>query len=118
MKDQIQALCLVIALSTPLIVFAGRKPEPPSSIDRYIEQAIIDASFDSRHNASPGSLYSAGGRLGDLARDPRATQVDDLVTIVVSDQLSAIARGTTSTSRKSSTKNSVTSLAGALPATG
>lgn len=65
--------------------------------------------------ASPGSLYIVGSRLADLARDFRASQPGDIVTIVVSDKASALAKGATATSRKSSAKANVTSLAGAAP---
>ena len=42
---------------------------------------------------SPGSLYTSGGRLADLARDLRAYQVGDLVTIVIAGKgLRSIAR--------------------------
>ncbi|MBI3679867.1 MAG: flagellar basal body L-ring protein FlgH [Acidobacteria bacterium] len=54
--------------------------------------------------------------MSDLVRDPRAYRTDDLVTILVSDRASAIAKGATSTSRKTSAKSSITSLAGTLPA--
>jgi flagellar L-ring protein precursor FlgH len=56
--------------------------------------------------------------LADGARDVRASQVDDLVTIVVAEQASAVTTGTTKTQRSSSTKNSITALAGATSATG
>ena len=67
---------------------------------------------------SPGSLYTSGGRLADLARDLRASQVHDLITILVSDQASAVTTGTTNTSRKSSTANSIAALAGVTNASG
>ena len=66
--------------------------------------------------ASPGSLYSPSGRLNDSTRDLRASQVDDIITIVVTESVSAVASGVTNTSRKSTAKNSITSLAGALAA--
>ena len=66
--------------------------------------------------ASPGSLFSASGRLADSTRDLRASQVDDIVTIVVTETVSAVASGVTNTSRKSSAKNTITSLAGTLAA--
>ncbi len=68
--------------------------------------------------ASPGSLYSGAGRLSDLARDLRASQVHDLITILVSDQASAVTSGTTDSTRKSSLANSITQLAGVTRATG
>src|SRR5262249_10586044 len=67
--------------------------------------------------ASPGSLFSASGRLADATRDLRAGEVGDLVTIVVSDRASAIAKGVTNTTRKSSAKNTISSLAGTVAST-
>jgi flagellar L-ring protein precursor FlgH len=62
--------------------------------------------------ASPGSLYTSGGRLADLVRDLRATDVGDLVTILVADNTSALATGATTTSRKTSAVHNITSVAG------
>ncbi len=62
--------------------------------------------------ASPGSLYTSGGRLADLVRDLRATEVGDLVTILVADNTSALATGATTTSRKTSAVHNITSVAG------
>jgi flagellar L-ring protein precursor FlgH len=42
--------------------------------------------------------------------------VDDVLTIVVAEQASAVTTGATKTSRTSSTKNSITALGGASPA--
>lgn len=63
-------------------------------------------------SATPGSTWQAGSLLSDLARDLRASQVDDLVTIVVAESASAVAKGTTKTSRASSAKYSVNSIFG------
>jgi len=68
--------------------------------------------------ASPGSVYTAGGRFADMLSDLRASRVDDLITIVVNDSASALASGATVTSRKSSANHSITSLAKPLNATG
>jgi len=61
---------------------------------------------------SPGSLYSPKGRLADFTRDLRANDVGDIVTIVVNDSASALANGATNTSRKSSAKSAINSIAG------
>ena len=66
--------------------------------------------------ASPGSLFSPSGWLVDSTRDLRANRVDDVVTILVTESASAVASGATNTSRKSSAKNTITSLAGTLAA--
>jgi flagellar L-ring protein precursor FlgH len=65
-----------------------------------------------RAQPSPGSLYASGGRLSDWTRDLRASEVGDIVTILVNDSASALAKGATNTSRKSSAKSNITSLAG------
>ncbi len=62
---------------------------------------------------SPGSVYVPGGWLADSSRDLRASQVGDIVTIVVNDTASALANGVTNTSRKSSASSSITGLVGA-----
>lgn len=91
-----------------------KKTPPPPAVDLYVQDATMRGVSPSL--ASPGSLYITGTRMGDLARDPRSSQVDDLVTIVVSDQASAVAQGATNTQRKSSAKSSITAAAGAFPA--
>ena len=67
--------------------------------------------------ASRGSLFSASGRLADPTRDLRAADVGDIVTIVVADSASALAKGVTNTSRKSSAKNTIAALAGSVAST-
>ena len=54
----------------------------------------------------PAPSGSPGSRLADAARDVRASQLDDLLTIVVAEQASAVTSGTTKTQRTSSAKNS------------
>ncbi len=87
--------------------------EKASPIDRYIQEATVRAA---ERPAAPGSLYAPGGLLGDAARDLRAHQVDDIVTIVVAERASAVSRGATKTSRNSSAKYGVSALFGARPA--
>jgi flagellar L-ring protein precursor FlgH len=100
-----------ILLAAPLL--AKKKPpvEQPASLDQYVQQ-VTQRSHQSS-TATPGSLFSANGRLADGFRDVRASQVYDLVTIVVSDTTSAVSTGGTNTTRKSNAKASVAS--GLLP---
>lgn len=98
----------------------ARKKEPPkavSALEQYIREASLRGQAASAAN-TPGSLWRPGASLADLARDPRASQIDDLVTIVVSDKASAVAKGGTSSSRASTAKHSVSSLLGPTRATG
>jgi flagellar L-ring protein precursor FlgH len=93
----------------------AKKTAQPSALDRLILEAEAGARPKS---FSPGSLYDAGGRFGDLARDQRAFQVNDIVTIVVADKASAVSKGATATSRKSTMTNSIAQLAGVTKTTG
>jgi len=66
----------------------------------------------------PGSIWRPGSPLGGLARDPKAELVDDLVTIVVAENASAVSTGVTKTSRQSSSGFSIASLLKPTKATG
>lgn len=88
---------------------------PPSALDRYIQEATERGALT---QSGAGSLYVAGGRLSELGRDLRAVQIDDLVTVVVADRASAVAKGTTSSSRKSKVDSSIGKLAGPVRAAG
>lgn len=94
--------------------FGRNKPKIAPSMTAVPVQLPLPQALQ----ASPGSLYSSGGRLADLARDLRANQLHDLITIVVSDQAAAVTTGATNTSRKSSATNSINALAGVTNATG
>jgi flagellar L-ring protein precursor FlgH len=95
---------------------AADKKKPPSAIDRIIAESASWASASA--GGSSGSLYSAGGRLADLARDQRAAQVGDLVTIVVADRASALSKGATNSSRSAQASAGVSALGGITRATG
>jgi len=73
---------------------------------------LIPISVFAQLGASPGSLYSASGRLADSARDVRASEVNDIVTIVVNEAASAVVSGTSNSSRKSSVNASITGAYG------
>ena len=94
-----------------------KKAPEPSALDKYIQEALSHEA-PAPVQASPGSLWTPASRITDLGSDLRAIQVNDLVTIIVSEQASAVATGATQTSRKSSVQSAVTSLAGPKSATG
>jgi flagellar L-ring protein FlgH len=109
----------ILVLLLVALPAAGRKKapaKPASPLDRYVSEA--EARSAEAGAISPGSIWVPGSRLADAARDVRASQVDDLLTIVVAEQASAVATGTTKTQRTSSSKNSVAALAGFTSAAG
>lgn len=105
--------CLSLALGAKS---KNPKPDAASPLDRYVTEA--NARQASASAVSPGSLWVPGSRLADAARDLRASQVDDILTILVVEKASAVASGTTKTARSSSTTNSVSALAGVTRAAG
>ncbi|MGJ5820751.1 flagellar basal body L-ring protein FlgH [Paludibaculum fermentans] len=107
----------MLAVSAVPLWPAARKPKKQelSSLDRYLQDAERQAPPPV---TSPGSLYDQSGRLADLARDSRAAQLNDLVTIVILDKASAISKGTTSTSRKSNASASISAMGGPVKTPG
>src|SRR5579862_9690282 len=70
---------------------AAKKPKKsaePSALDKYLQEAIKQPAAPTAPSA--GSLWSPSSRLTDVGSDVRAAQVDDMVTIVVNEQASAV----------------------------
>ncbi|HWC00583.1 MAG TPA: flagellar basal body L-ring protein FlgH, partial [Bryobacteraceae bacterium] len=112
-------LLLLLPLLVPGSTALGarkHKPPEPTPLERYIREANSRPAPDAA--PATGSTWTPASRLADLGSDLRASQVDDVITIVVAEQASAVSSGTTKTSRKSSTSNSITALAGVTRATG
>jgi flagellar L-ring protein FlgH len=80
----------------------------------FLSIAFLSACAFAQTFPTPGSLYLPNGSLSDATRDLRASRVDDVITIVVSESLSAVASGVTNSSRKSSATNNITALASTL----
>jgi flagellar L-ring protein precursor FlgH len=97
------AACATGAKKVPKVV--------PAPLDVYVDEATERASEATAREVSPGSLWSPVASLADLARDHRASQVDDLVMITVAETASAVATGATKTSRTSNSKSSISSSA-------
>lgn len=114
----VTVLILGTARSGPLWAADTKPPKPPSEspLDLYVKQATARSSDST--STTPGAIWVSGSRLADAARDVRASQVDDILTVVVAEQASAVSTGATKTSRVSSTKNSITALAGITKAAG
>lgn len=110
-------LSIVLGVS---LLLAGKRDKvvKPSPLELYVNESTRRAADIDAQQTTPGSLWTARAGLADLARDLRASQIDDLVTIVVSERASAVASGSTKTSRTSSAKNSIAALAGPTKAAG
>ena len=97
--------------------FAVAGPKLVSSpLDEYIAEATSRESTMS--TPASGAIWSPAAGLADLARDPIAFRVDDVVTILVAERASAVTTGTTKSARTSRANASVGALGGTTRATG
>jgi len=115
---QILALVALGSTLVPAWAAAKKKPQPPepSALDRYVAEAT--AAARTNNDSSPGSLWSSAALFTDLARDLRASRVNDTVTVLVAENASAVSSGNVQSARTSSAKASITALGGVTKATG
>jgi flagellar L-ring protein FlgH len=91
-------------------------PEP-SPLDRYITDAYKEGT--SPQAAHPlGSTWSQNALFSNLGMDLRASRVNDLVNIVVTETFSAVANGDVKTQRQATAKSNIAQLAGVTKSTG
>jgi flagellar L-ring protein precursor FlgH len=107
------SISALLAAIAPLDA-AKNKKKPDSSAQAPLERYVSEAEARSAvaPPATPGAIWQAGSRLADSARDIRASQVDDVLTIVVAEQASAVSTGATKTQRASAATSSLASVPG------
>ncbi len=93
----------------------SQRPSTPSQIDKILEDL---RAHPQRQSLSPGSTYDPTGRLSDVSRDLRAANLNDFLTVVISDHSSASSSGGTSTKRKRQASANISALAGVTRAAG
>jgi flagellar L-ring protein FlgH len=103
---------LLLRVAVPLALLVQLTIVQASMTQPAIAQVTSAQVATVQGGASPGSLFVPGGRLSDSIRDLRASDVGDIVTILVTDSTSALASGATTTSRKTSAVHNITSVAG------
>jgi flagellar L-ring protein precursor FlgH len=114
-----------ILVATTLVALAGAqdarvKPNDKiareDALSKYIQRVTVSAPPIAA--GTPGSLWTDGGRLANMASDYKARHVGDLVTINVSQNLSATNTGNVSSNRTFSANSGITALPGQLKTTG
>ena len=117
MKSFSMTILLIVAMCATLAAKKKNPPLPPQSpLDRYVGEATARSAEAA--NTTPGAIWVSGSRLADAARDLRASQVDDVLTVIVAERASAVTSGTTKTARSSSAKSNIAALAGITKAAG
>jgi flagellar L-ring protein precursor FlgH len=106
-----RAALLVSLLLTPTAPAKDKKNAVPqvSELDKYRGEV---KGAQRAAETSPGSLWSPNARLLDIGADLRASRPGDIVTILVDEHASAVAKGTTKTTRASNVDASIGSAAG------
>ncbi|MEP6716180.1 MAG: flagellar basal body L-ring protein FlgH [Terriglobia bacterium] len=112
MKSLLMLLCLAVPAHSGLLASGKKKVKAPEAtlLDDYIRSAT--ANSEREKDATPGAIWSGSARLNDLGRDLRASQIDDVVTVLVSESVNAVATGASTTERASSANASISQLAG------
>jgi flagellar L-ring protein precursor FlgH len=123
-RNGVAALCLVAALilAPPLDgigkkkapALAAKATPPELALRAYIERVRAQQAAEVR---TPGSIWSAEGRLVRLGTDAKAARVHDVVSIVVTESLAASTDGQVKNSRASNASSGLTGLFGSLKAT-
>jgi flagellar L-ring protein precursor FlgH len=110
---------LISLLALGALLAKDKKVKPPqlTPLDRYIQEANSHPKSQASQPL-PGSLWSPASRLTALGSDVRAGQIDDLITIVVAENASAVVQGTSKTQRQSSVSSAITAAGGVPKATG
>lgn len=104
---------MLVLTCLPMLLPAKGKPAPETPLDRIIRESAAESWANP--GASSGSLWSPSAPLGDLATDLRPRRVNDIVTVVVLDRASAVARGTVKSARSSEASSGINAIAGAPP---
>lgn len=115
---------LVAMLATRLAAPDGQAKSQKAIPQRASTPTPIDKMLDDLRThpqglaASPGSTYDPTGRFSEVSRDLRAANLNDFVTVVISDHSSASSSGGTSAKRKRQATASISALAGVTRAAG
>ena len=115
-------LSIVLLLAIP--AWAGlfnkkkkNEAETPTPLKQYVTEATQNNSASQAARA-PGAIWSPNSIFANLGMDLKASHVDDLVTIVVTEKASAVATGDVKTQRTSTAQSSIQAAGGITKATG
>jgi len=112
------SVTLVTATALPAAA-AQKKKNLPREVQTPLEVYVRDAAQQAQQQtATEGSVWNPTAQFADLGRDFIASRVNDLVTIVVSEQASAVSSGASQTARTSAASLTIPQIAGIKSPTG
>jgi flagellar L-ring protein precursor FlgH len=89
------------------------KTSPEAALRAYVQRVRAQQESEVR---TPGSIWSAEGRLVRLGTDAKAARIHDVVSVVVTESLAASTDGQVKNTRSSHASSNISSLFGALKA--
>ncbi len=106
--------CVLLTLSSVLLLTAGCGPKTVktgsiAALDAYVTEAKRPVPADSR---AEGSLWVSAAQRSDLFRDPRARDVNDMVTIRVMESTTASTVANAQNSKTASAQTGINNLFG------
>lgn len=87
------------------------KNPPEAALRSYVDRVRAQQAAEVR---TPGSIWSAEGRMVRLGTDAKAMRLHDVVSVIVTESLAASTDGQVKNSRSSNASSSITALFGAL----
>lgn len=121
MKQRMPGIALLAFLTAGSVCSDAKKPHlmgpkttpPEAALHAYVDRVRAQQAAEIR---TPGSIWSAEGRLVRLGTDAKAMRLHDVVSVVVTESLAASTDGQVKNTRSSNANSSITSLFGALKA--
>jgi flagellar L-ring protein FlgH len=117
------AACGLIAVILPPVAAAKKsqqqdKAKSQAAYDQALDDYVRQASAANPNTPTTlGSLWTTGGALSNMARDDKASQVGDLITINILETTTASASGTAKGSRSFSASSGITAALGVIKPT-
>lgn len=99
------------AAKKPKSAESAKATPPRTALNAYIERVREQQASEVR---TPGSIWSAEGRLVRLGNDAKAVRLHDVVSIVVTESLAASTDGQVKNSRAANANSGLTGLIGKL----
>ncbi len=122
LKIAVIALLLAVLAGPPPASATPKKPKPGAAVRATPPEDALRAYIvrvraqQAAEVKTPGSIWSAEGRLVRLGTDAKAARVHDVVSIVVTESLAASTDGQVKNSRASNANSGLTGLIGKLKA--
>lgn len=106
-------IAIIFAGGAPAAMAKSARQDPQQARNDYITR-VQQQSPTAELGRTMGSLWVPGGALTDVASDYKARRLDDIVTIIVTEQTTAQSSGNVNAQRTFQTSSAITGLPGRM----